>query len=156
MKKTFLTLVAVGFGVSVSFAQTAPVQGTETEQSGMQTEQTDNMYQQEEGRTEVEMSEVPVAVQDAFKNGQYSNYEVLSIYEKEAEEGKKYEFELAQSGAAATEGQETAVEEGIAGVETERVSDRQADVIVYFDENGQVLEEKDPEEKKEDKMNSEY
>ena len=150
MKKTFLTLVAVGFGVSVSFAQTAaPEQGAELEQNQAQTEQADAMYQQDENKKEVEMSEVPVAVQDAFKNGQYSSYEVISIYEKESEEGKKYEFELAQNGAVEGTETEVSTEDGMAGVETERVSDRQADVIVYFDENGQILEEKEPEEKQE-------
>ena len=150
MKKTFLTLVAVGFGVSVSFAQTtAPEQGAELEQNQVQTEQADNIYQQDENRKEVEMSEVPVAVQDAFKNGQYSSYEVISIYEKEAEEGKKYEFELAQSNAAENTETEVSTEDGMAGIETERVSDRQPDVIVYFDENGQLLEEKEAEENQE-------
>ena len=144
MKKTLLTLVAVGFGVSVSFAQTT---GTEVEQNTVPAEQTDNMYQGED-KTEVEMSEVPVAVQDAFKNGQYSEYEVLAVYEKDVEgEGVQYEFELAEASAAATEGQEAAAtEEAGTDLEIEEVSNRQPDVILSFDENGQILEEKSPEE----------
>lgn len=163
MKKTFLTLVAFGFGASVAFAQT-PVPQEETQQ-GVQTEQDDAMLpQEEEGRTQIEMYELPVAVQDAFKNGQYKDYEVLAIYEVSAEpqegaatemEGTEgtatiaqavtYEIELASEGEAY--GSEQAVEEdGMEGIETERVSARQPDVVLHFDANGQLINEEQPED----------
>lgn len=162
MKKTFLTLVAFGFGASVAFAQT-PVPQEETQQ-GVQTEQDDAMLsQEEEGRTQIEMYELPVAVQDAFKNGQYKDYEVLAIYEVSAEpqegaatemegteeeatvaQGVTYEIELASEGESY--GTEQAVEDGMEGVETERVSARQPDVVLQFDANGQLINEEQPEE----------
>ncbi len=162
MKKTFLTFVALGFGLSVAFAQeTTPV---EEGQEGIQVEQNDaTMAQEQDGRKQIEMYELPVAVQDAFKNGQYKDYEVLAIYEVSAEDqqgaegemqaaegeavqqGVKYEIELASEGE--TYGNEEAVEEeGMEGVETERVSARQPDVILQFDENGQLIKEEQPEE----------
>lgn len=161
MKKTFLTLVAFGFGASVAFAQT-PVPQEETQQ-GVQTEQDDaTLSQEEEGRTQIEMYELPVAVQDAFKNGQYKDYEVLAIYEVSAEpqegaatemegtegatvaQGVTYEIELASEGESY--GTEQAVEDGMEGVETERVSARQPDVVLQFDANGQLINEEQPEE----------
>jgi hypothetical protein len=163
MKKTFLTFVAFGFGLSVAFAQTTVPQ--EEAQQGTPMEQNDaTMAQEEEGRKQIEMHELPVAVQDAFKNGQYKEYEVLAIYEVSAEaqqgtetemegtqeeattqQGMKYEIELASAGE--TYGNEEAVEEdGMAGIETERVSARQPALILQFDENGQLINEEQPEE----------
>lgn len=156
MKKTFLTLVAVGFGMSVAFAQTteteieAQPQDAQMEQQDSQIEQSEaasdseTVAQDEQNRTEVEMATLPVAVQDAFKNGQYSNYEVLGIYqvEKQAEDAAEaavYEFELAQQS-------EEAVNSEIEGVEVERVSDRLPEIILAIDENGQVIEEESTDE----------
>ena len=149
MKKTFLTLVAIGFGMSVALAQTTETE-VEAPQQDVQLEQTESpeaMAQDEQTRTEVEMAELPVAVQDAFKNGQYSNWEVLAIYQVEAEageateatEGLVYEFELAQNS-------EEAVNTEIEGVEVEEVSNRQPDLILQIDESGQVIEEKSTDE----------
>lgn len=161
MKKTLMTFVAVGFGVSVAFAQTTTPQ---EEAQGNQTEQTEAMPgQDEEGRTRIEMYELPVAVQDAFKNGQYKGYEVLAIYEvtPEAQETQMqgtdgeavaqqevmYEIELASN--AATEdynNQQTMEEDGMEGVETERVSAREPEVVLVFDATGQLVKEEQPEE----------
>lgn len=146
MKKTFLTLAAIVFGFSVSFAQTVEPAAAPQEEAQEQTLPANDMAEAEQGRTEVEMAALPVAVQDAFKNGQYSDYEVLAIYEVSAEEadatateGTVYEFELAQQ-AEGTEATE------LEGVETENVSVRSADVILQIDENGQVIEEKSADE----------
>ena len=146
MKKTFLTLAAIVFGFSVSFAQTVEPAAAPQEEAQEQTMPANDMAEAEQGRTEVEMAALPVAVQDAFKNGQYSDYDVLAIYEVSAEEGDAtategtvYEFELAQQ-AEATEATE------LEGVETENVSVRSADVILQIDENGQVIEEKSADE----------
>lgn len=152
MKKTFLTLAAIVFGFSVSFAQTVePSAAPQEEAAQEQTLPAEDMAEVEQGRTEVEMAALPVAVQDAFKNGQYSDYEVLAIYEVAAEEGDAtategsvYEFELAQQGEA-TEATETEATE-LEGVETENVNVRSADVILQIDENGQVIEEKSADE----------
>lgn len=156
MKKTFLTFVAFGFGLSVAFAQTTVPQ--EETQQGTPMEQNDaTMGQEEDGRKQIEMHELPVAVQDAFKNGQYKEHEVLAIYEVSADEtqqgteeeaatqqGVKYEIELASAGE--TYGNEEAVEDGMEGIETERVSARQPALILQFDENGQLIKEEEPEE----------
>ena len=141
MKKTFLTVVAVGFGVSVAFAQTAPAEAG----SPAQAVNTEAVAQGEQDRTQVEMESLPAAAQDAFKNGQYSNLEVLAIYEiapAEGSEAKVYEFELAEE---ATEAKTTEV----AGVAVEQVSERQPDVVLHIDENGQLVKEEklDEEEK---------
>lgn len=186
MKKTLMTLVAVGFGVSVAFAQTTGEgtqgEGTQqdTEYNQQQTQQSDVYGQDEEGKRRVEMYELPVAVQDAFKNGQYSDWEVLAIYEMTDDEGHQqgtegvgmdtdsqdqgvtYAFELVQNGQGdqSAMGQDdatgTTTDDGMGGVETERVSDREADMIVHFDENGQVVKEKDADEIKRDKDKSDY
>lgn len=159
MKKTLMTFVAVGFGVSVAFAQTTTPQEEVQEN---QTEQTE-MMPDEEGKKRIEMYELPVAVQDAFKNGQYKEYEVLAIYEvtPEAEvtemqdtEGEAvaqqavvYEIELASDAATEAYGnQQTVEEEGMEGIETERVSVREPEVILYFDATGQLIKEEQPEE----------
>lgn len=176
MKKTLMTFLAVGFGVSVAFAQTTGegTQQEDTELNQQQTEQSDNLYgQEEEGKRQIEMYELPVAVQDAFKNGQYSDWEVLAIYEMtddksqqgtegvgvgtdtETDQGVKYAFELVQNGQGdqSAMGQEDDVttDDGLSGVETERVSEREADMMVVFDENGQVVKEKNADEIKKDK-----
>lgn len=145
-----MTIVAVGFGVSVAFAQTTP---TQEDQSTIQTEQTTEIQEAEQGRRSVEMSELPLAVQEAFTNGEYSEWQVLGIYEKSSDsaEGLVYEFELAQASEAAEAAAEGANDE-LAGVETERVSVRQPDLILQLNENGEILEEKDPDELEEEKL----
>lgn len=148
MKKTFLTLVAVGFGVSVSFAQVTPVEETQNEAEVV--EQTD-IYQEQNGREQVEMAELPTAVQDAFKNGQYKDMEVLAIYKTPAtaqgtaEGDFVYEFEVASANEAAqAEGEMT--ETGMEGIEKEQVSARQPELVLAYDQNGQLIEEKQPEQ----------
>ncbi len=147
MKKTFLSLVAMGFGVSVAFAQTAPAEiestGTQTTEE-VQEQPMENVAEAEaeKDRKKVEMSALPVATQVAFQNGDYSEHEVLAVYEVAAEEGseaKIYEFELAK------EAQGSGTSE-IEGVEIEKVSERQPDVILQIDENGQLVEEKNMDE----------
>ena len=147
MKKTFLTLVAVGFGVSVSFAQVTPVQETEVNEKVEQAE----TLKQREARVQIEMVELPVAVQDAFKNGQYKDREVLAIYEVPASarenvavEGVLYEFELAPAKNAETS-ENASVEGGMEGIEKEQVSALQPELIVIYDQKGQVVEETQPE-----------
>lgn len=179
MKKTLMTFVAVGFGVSVAFAQVtgteqdAPTQDTEYNQ---QDQQTDQVYgQAEEGKKKVEMHELPVGVQDAFRNSQYNEMEVLAIYEMSDDENQEqategvgttgeeqdvtYAFELAESGTTeqGALGQEGTTDDGMGDVETERVSERQPDMIIHFDETGMIVKEKDADEMEEEKeKKSEY
>lgn len=138
-----MTFVAVGFGVSVAFAQTTP---TQEDQSTIQTEQTTEIQETQQDRRLVEMSALPLAVQESFTSGDYSEWQVLAIYETSSEsaEGLVYEFELAQAGEAA--GAVEGTNDELAGVETERVSERQPDLILALDENGKILEEKNPDE----------
>jgi hypothetical protein len=151
MKKTFLTFIAVGFGFSVAFAQTTPTQENQQD-TQIQTEQT-VANQGEKDRRQVEMSELPQEAQDAFKNGQFSDLQVLAVYEitpASAGEATVYEFELAQGQAEeATDAGTT--DDGLAGVETEQVSERQPDIILQIDENGQVVKEENMDEEIEEK-----
>ena len=151
MKKTFLTFIAVGFGFSVAFAQTTPTQENQQD-AQVQTEQS-IANQSEQDKRQVEMSELPQETQDAFQNGEYSDLQVLAIYEtiQKAEDvatmtdkGTIYEFELAQTEGNTTDAGTT--DEGLAGVETERVSVRQPDIILHIDDQGQVVKEKNIDE----------
>jgi hypothetical protein len=150
MKKTFLTILAAGFGFSVAFAQTTPTQENQQE-AQVQTEQSVTSNQGEKDRRQVEMSELPQETQDAFKNGEYSDLKVLAIYEitpnaqdvvAMTDKGTIYEFELAQAEEAAA----GTTDEGLAGIETERVSARQPDIILHIDDKGQVVKEKNLDE----------
>ncbi len=143
MKKTFMTFVAIGFGFSVAFAQSAPV---ENNPSILQSEQATVAQQEENGRKEVEMETLPEEVKQSFANGQYKEWQVLAIYETKSEsaEGLIYEFELAQPGNTA-EATSSANNE-LAGIDKEQVSVRQPDLILQLDQKGFILEEKEPEE----------
>lgn len=160
MKKVFLTFIAAGFGFSVAVAQVAPTPENQQDKE-VQTEQS-VASQEEENRRQVEMSELPQATQDAFKNGAYSDFQVLAIYETKpnakevsamTEQTTLYEFELAQASAEKSADAGT-VDDGLAGVEKEPVSARQPDVILHIDENGELVEEKklDEEENKEEEQ----
>ena len=136
MKKTFLTFIACGFACSVSFAQTTPTVENSTQ---VPQEQVAEGTQQAE-RKQVKMEELPTAVKEAFNKGEYKDMEVLAIYVQPASkpaEPAVFEFELAKKSSA------TASEEGVGNVEIERVSERQPDVTLQINENGELLEEKD-------------
>lgn len=146
--------------MSVAFAQIAPAQDNQQEaETQIETEQTIN-NQDEKERKQVELSQLPQETQDAFNNGVYSEMEVLAIYEVDAAtteiEGEAqesvYEFELAQAVEATDEGttDEGTTDEGLAGIETERVSERQPDIVLYIDEKGQVVKEKNLDELEEE------
>ena len=153
MKKTFLTFIAVGFGFSVAFAQTTPTQENQQE-AQVQTEQS-IANQGEQDKRQVEMSELPQEAQDAFNNGPYSEMQVMAIYEKTSDPEKDaamtkeqktiYEFELAQKEEGTDAG---TMDDGLAGVETERVSSRLPDIILHIDENGEVVKEENLDEEK--------
>lgn len=180
MKKTLMTFVAVGFGVSVAFAQVTgtPQEGEQQDTDLQNTEynqqdQQNQYAQDEEGKRRVEMSELPMEVQQAFRDSEYNNWEVLAIYEMKDEQsteeigttgtetdsemgqqdqGVTYAFELAENGQGeqGALGQDGTTDDGMGGVETERVSERQPDKIVHFDEAGEVVKEKDADEMKDE------
>ena len=87
MKKAFLTFIAVGFGFSVAFAQTTPTQENQQEVQ-VQTEQS-VANQAEQDKRQVEMTKLPQEAQDAFNNGQYSDMQVIAIYEKTSDPKKE-------------------------------------------------------------------
>lgn len=150
MKKTIMTFVAVGFSFSVAFAQTAtPVQNNQNDISAQ--EQQADIAAQDQLKREVKMKDLPVAVQEAIKEGEYSQMEVLAVYltSSTKEEPAVFEFELAKAGKAA--GSTGTPEEGLDGVELERVSERRPDVVLHIDENGEVLKAIDLDEEKEEK-----
>ncbi len=149
MKKTLMTFVAVGFSFSVAFAQTtAPAQ--DNIQDIQAQEQQAEMAAQDQGKKrEVKMRDLPVAVQEAFKQGEYSQMEVLAVYVSPSAEEKSpavFEFELGRAGEE--KNATAAPEEGLDGVELETVSARQPDVVLHIDENGEVLKEKNLDEDK--------
>ena len=143
MKKTLMTFVAVGFGVSVAFAQN--VAPAEENQETIQTQETEMIEQGEQERRRVELNQLPEAAQTAFEEGAFSNYEVLGIYETTSEPGEAtvYEFELVTAGENSGD---AAAEEEMPAVETEQVNERQPDMIIHIDENGEVVKEEDLDE----------
>lgn len=142
MKKTIMTFVAVGFSFSMAFAQAgAPVQN-KPQDIAVQEQQAVNAGQEQTKKQEVRMKDLPLAVQEAFKEGEYSQMEVLAIYLKPSakDEPAVFEFELAKAEEGA--GSAGTPEEGLDGVELERVSERQPDIVLLMDENGKVVKEK--------------
>jgi hypothetical protein len=152
MKKALMTFVAVGFSFTFAFAQnTTPVQNN-NQDIQVQEQQAEVAGQDQATKREVKMKDLPVAVQEAFKGGEYSQMEVLAIYLKPSsadEEPAVFEFELVKAEEATSSA--GTPEEGLDGVELERVSERQPDTVLQINENGEVLEEKDLDEEKEEK-----
>lgn len=144
MKKIILTIIAVGFGATVSFAQ---VTGNERQEEENVDEViiTEREAVQQEGedehRVRLSMEDLPEEVQDGFQESTYSDYQVLGIFEldeeaaaievENAEGSKVYAFELLESGQQQDEAEGGAVV-------------RQPDVVVHFDEEGESLKAKDP------------
>lgn len=148
MKKTVMTFVAVGFSFSMAFAQaSAPVQNNQQDISA-QEQQAEVAGQEQAKKQEVKMKDLPLAVQEAFTEGEYSQMEVLAIYLKPSakDEPAVFEFELAKAAEASSSA--GTPEEGLDGVELERVSERQPDIVLLIDENGEVVKEEDMDEEK--------
>lgn len=83
MKKIFLTFAVVGFGATVAFAQVTPEPETEHQQEELKIEKLSNSAEME-GKKKIEMSELPLAVQEAFQNSEFNEWEVAAIYEVDA------------------------------------------------------------------------
>ena len=87
--------------------------------------------------------------QDAFQISQYSDLQVLAIYESTSErkDATVYEFELSKAEVASSE-ESSATTEGMEGIETEKVSERQPDIILHIDEKGEIVKEENMDEEK--------
>jgi hypothetical protein len=125
MKKTALTFVALAFGMGVSFAQTTPQQ---EEQEPVSTEQTltidrlSNTLEEAERRS-IAVEDLPEAVQEQLVNGEFSNFTILSAAQLQPVAdaqvpGLLYEIAFADAEAE------------VAG---------QPGLLVYFDEEGNVV-----------------
>ena len=160
MKKIFLTFAAFSFGATVAFAQTE--QGTPAEsQNELQVEKLSNSVA-EEGKKEIDMTQLPAAVQEAFKNSEFKDWEVAAIYEVEAAkenmaattetpaEGPVYEIsliskdmkdEIKDTEETIADEQEDAAEEEVA-VTTETVKVEVPSLALRYDQEGNLIEQK--------------
>lgn len=134
MKKTVLTFVAVAFGMGVAFAQTTPQ--TEEKKPAVNTEEsitTDKMSNTpaQPGLREMEVTDLPEAVQESLKSDEFKAYTVLAVAEVESQPGtpsttKYYQAALGES--------ETA----------------QPSLIVLFDDKGKAVAQKATEAEKQE------
>jgi hypothetical protein len=182
MKKIFLTFAVFGFGATVAFAQTNPEVETDQPQTELQVEKLSNSAEME-GKKKIEMSELPAAVQEAFQNSEFKDWEVAEIYEVEAtqeeninmsataeesasSEGVTYEInliskdmkdEIEDSEEAVAEEQEEAVEENVEAT-TETVEVEVPALLLQYDKEGKLLkqEEQKSDNKLEELENEQY
>jgi hypothetical protein len=94
MKKTALTLVALAFGMGVSFAQTNPQTeepATETEQS-VEKENLSNEQPAAPGLKTITIGELPLQVQDALNNEEFGEYTVVAVAEVPKQEGATTQY----------------------------------------------------------------
>lgn len=139
MKKILLSLTVLTFGASAAFAQTETETETqldtqtemevETQQEiqteDLQIERLSNKAEASDKR-EIEMSELPAAVQEAFQNSEFADWEVSGIYETAAPS------EEAPAEAAETEIMEPATEEAAAAAAGETASEEVAYEILLI------------------------
>ncbi len=141
MKKIFLSLLAVGFSVSIGCAQTgSSVETGTTEEQEVVKERM--VSGDKVGRTEVELASLPIVVREAYQEAAPAELELVAVYKLATEIGTEpviYEFELVEKSGEKT----AAVFEG---VEIEKVSDRQPDLVLAINEDGEVVEEQATEE----------
>lgn len=167
MKKIFLTFAVFGFGATAAFAQTNPEVETDQPQTELQVEKLSNSTAME-GKKEIEMSELPAAVQEAFQNSEFKDWEVAAIYEVEAtqeeninlsatpeesaaSEEATYEIslisndmkdEIEDSEEAVTEEQEEAVEENVEAT-TKTVEVEVPALLLQYDKEGKLLKQEE-------------
>ncbi|AHM60903.1 hypothetical protein D770_13245 [Flammeovirgaceae bacterium 311] len=129
MKKIALTLVAVAFGMGVTFAQTTPQ--TDQDQSTEQSITVDRMSDtpSEEGRT-ILVEELPTEVQENLNGEAFKDYTVISVAELQP-----------QAGA-----QTAAVQYQVALVEKAAADVSKPSLVVLFDEQGQEVSRQNPAE----------
>jgi hypothetical protein len=182
MKKIFLTFAVFGFGATVAFAQTNPEVETDQPQTELQVEKLSNSTEME-GKKKIEMSELPAAVQEAFQNSEFKDWEVAEIYEVEATQeeninlsatseesasseevtyeisllSKDMKDEIEDSQEAVAEGQEEAVEENVEAT-TETIEVEVPALLLQYDKEGKLLkqEEQKSDNKLEELENEQY
>ena len=163
MKKIFLTFAAFTFGASVAFAQTEQKKPVEA-QDELQVEKLSNSVA-EEGKTEIDLQQLPAAVLEAFESSEFNDWEVAAVYEVEAgaekenmsaapeanTEGPTYEIsliskdmkdEMKDTEEAIADEQEEAVEEEEIAVSTETVDVKVPALSLRYDQEGTLLEQK--------------
>lgn len=167
MKKLFLTIAAIAFGATISFAQT----DREYESDRLEIERLSNTAETS-GRKKIDISELPLQVQEALQGSEYKDWEVAEIYELEEagqgwvdediplEEGQteasllsdfSYEIvllgqdikdEMEDGREAVTKEQEKALEEETE-MNTETVKAEAPAVILHYDEEGKLLKKQE-------------
>jgi hypothetical protein len=150
MKKIFLTVIAVGFSFSHVFAQATGTEATQQEQQDTRLQQEEPheviVYERERVRREddaerkrVGMDALPDAVQEAFRESEYSDWQVLAIFELEGE-AAAIEVEEDRETIYAIELIEDIEEATQPGAVV-----RRPDMVLHFDEEGEKLKATDPE-----------
>lgn len=151
MKKLFLTIVAVGFSFSLGFAQTTGTDAAQQEQQDSRLQQEELheviVYERERVRRadeaekrRVGMDALPDAVQEAFRESEYSDWQILAIFELEGE-AAAIEVEEDRETVYAIELIENVEEATEPGAVV-----RRPDVVLHFDGEGEKLKAADPEE----------
>ena len=127
MKKILLSLTALTFCASVAFAQeveveTQPSHEETQTQPGQEEAQTEDLQierlsntAETSGKRKIEMSELPAAVQEAFQNSEFKDWEISGVYEVKAEAS---EAEGMMEDATAEEAVTTETEEAATATET--------------------------------------
>jgi hypothetical protein len=132
MKKTALTFVAIAFGMGVSFAQTTPQTEDKPAVNTEESITTDKMSDKpaQPGLRDMEVADLPAAVQESLKSDEFKAYTVLAVAEVEQDDAtatsKYYQAALGES--------ETA----------------QPSLIVLFDEKGKAVAQKATEPEKQE------
>lgn len=173
MKKIFLTFTALAFGATISFAQTDQEYEQDHEGDKLEIERLSNTSETS-GKKKIEMSELPLQVQEAFQKSEYNNWEVAEIYEIEEplqgwvdediplEEGQTeaslisdffYEIvllgtdEVKDSQEAIADEQENAIVEEDAAASSTETEEAAAPtlILLHFDEEGKLLQKQEHE-----------
>lgn len=131
MKKILLSLTALTFCASVAFAQeveveTQPSHEETQTQPGQEEAQTEDLQierlsntAETSGKRKIEMSELPAAVQEAFQNSEFKDWEISGVYEVKAEASEaEGMMEDATAEDAITTETEEATEEAATATET--------------------------------------
>lgn len=130
MKKTALTLVAVAFGSCVAFAQTTPQTDETVTTDTEQTLTIDRMSDTpaEAGRRDIKVEELPAAVQEQLASGEFASLQVVTVAEVQPQADD-------ETGAVQYE---VALQDNTADAAAE------PSLVVYFDEQGQLLSSNQP------------
>lgn len=169
MKKIFLTFAALAFGATVSFAQTSQEYEQEYEGDKLEIERLSNTVETA-AKKKIEISELPLQVQEALQNSEYKDWEVAEIYEIEEagqgwvdediplEEGQTaaslisdFSYEIVLLGEdmkdeteakqeAVADEQEDAIQEEEVAVSTETANMEVPAIILHFDQEGKLLQ----------------